>query len=47
MFVCFPVDRHASVRSEAGNGGGGEVQLSGTAAGIHHGQTLNFIAVEK
>ncbi len=43
VFMCCPVDRHASVRSEAVDGGGGEIQLGGAAAGIHHGQTLDCL----
>ncbi len=44
VLLCCPVDRHASVRSEAVNRGGGKVQLGGAATGVHQGQTLDFSA---
>lgn len=47
VLMCYPVDRPASVHSEAVDGGGGKVQLSGAPAGIHHGQALNLYASEK
>lgn len=47
VLMSYPVDRPASVHSEAVDRGGGKVQLSGAPAGIHHGQALNFSASEK